>query len=61
MRVYNIGMGLDGIFNEVKASSNWNTDIDANKSQNLAYVSLNPGSHWNDNNIAQNFRYMESI
>ena len=57
VRVYNIGMGLDGIFNEVKASSNWNTDIDANKSQNLAYVSLNPGSHWNDNNnIAQNFR-----
>lgn len=57
VRVYNIGMGLDGIFNEVKASSNWNTDIDANKSQNLAYVSLDPGSHWNDNNnIAQNFR-----
>ena len=57
VRVYNIGMGLDGIFNEVKASQNWNTDIDANKSQNLAYVSLDPGSHWNDNNnIAQNFR-----
>ncbi|OUP82693.1 hypothetical protein B5F07_13175 [Lachnoclostridium sp. An169] len=57
VHVYNIGMGLNGIFNEVKASSNWNTDIDANKSQNLAYVSLNPGSHWNDsNNIAQNFR-----
>lgn len=57
VRVYNIGMGLNGIFNEVKASSNWNTDIDANKSQNLAYVSLDPGSHWNDNNdIAQNFR-----
>ena len=57
VRVYNIGMGLDGIFNEVKASLNWNTDIDANKSQNLAYVSLDPGSHWNDNNnIAQNFR-----
>ena len=58
VRVYNIGMGLDGIFNEVKASDNWNTNIDASKSQNLAYVSLNPGSHWNDNNnIAQNFRY----
>ena len=57
VRVYNIGMGLDGIFNEVKASLNWNTDIDASKSQNLAYVSLDPGSHWNDNNnIAQNFR-----
>ena len=57
VRVYNIGMGLDGIFDEVKASSNWNTNIDANKSQNLAYVSLDPGSHWNDdNNIAQNFR-----
>lgn len=57
VRVYNIGMGLDGIFNEVKASQNWNTDIDASKSQNLAYVSLDPGSHWNDNNnIAQNFR-----
>ena len=57
VRVYNIGMGLDGIFNEVKGSLNWNTDIDANKSQNLAYVSLDPGSHWNDNNdIAQNFR-----
>lgn len=57
VRVYNIGMGLDGIFDEVRASSNWNTDIDANKSQNLAYVSLDPGSHWNDNNnIAQNFR-----
>lgn len=57
VRVYNIGMGLDGIFKEVKASSNWNTDIDASKSQNLAYVSLDPGSHWNDNNnIAQNFR-----
>lgn len=57
VRVYNIGMGLDGIFNEVKASQNWNEDIDASKSQNLAYVSLDPGSHWNDNNnIAQNFR-----
>lgn len=57
VRVYNIGMGLNGIFNEVKASQNWNTDIDASKSQNLAYVSLDPGSHWNDNNnIAQNFR-----
>lgn len=57
VRVYNIGMGLDGIFNEVKASLNWNTDIDASKSQNLAYVSLDPGSHWNDNNdIAQIFR-----
>lgn len=57
VRVYNIGMGLDGIFNEVKASDNWNTNIDASKSQNLAYVSLDPGSHWNDNNnIAQNFR-----
>lgn len=57
VRVYNIGMGLDGIYNEVKASSNWNADIDASKSQNLAYVSLDPGSHWNDNNnIARNFR-----
>lgn len=57
VRVYNIGMGLNGIFDEVKASLNWNTDIDASKSQNLAYVSLDPGSHWNDNNnIAQNFR-----
>ncbi|MFR9191776.1 MAG: hypothetical protein ACLVLG_01525 [Anaerovoracaceae bacterium] len=57
VRVYNIGMGLNGIFNEVKGSLNWNTDIDASKSQNLAYVSLDPGSHWNDNNnIAQNFR-----
>lgn len=57
VRIYNIGMGLGGIFNEVKASSNWNTDIDANKSQSLAYVSLDPGSHWNDgNDIAGQFR-----
>lgn len=57
VRVYNIGMGLDGIFNEVKGSKDWNTDIDANNSQNIAYVSLNPGSHWNDSNdTAQNFR-----